>query len=139
VTIKIYDGSSTLVRTLVNGVNKSSGANSSLWDLKDNSSTAVADGTYTYKIDAADAAGNNATQQTGTVTYDTTKPDVTVDQAGAQVDPTNGLPITFTAVFSEHINGFTGTDVTLGGTADHSTATTTVTNISGNSYEISVD
>src|SRR5205807_2029393 len=66
VTLKIYDGSNVLVRTLVDGASRSDGAQSELWDLKDNSATAVADGVYTYKIDAVDAATNAAVQQSGT-------------------------------------------------------------------------
>jgi hypothetical protein len=50
---------------------------------------------------------------------DTTPPDVTVEQAATQADPTNTSPINFVATFSEPItvSSFTGTDVTLGGTA----------------------
>src|SRR5207237_136160 len=39
-----------------------------------------------------------------------------------------------TEVFSEHVNGFTGSDVTLGGSANHNSATVTLTPGSGNSY-----
>src|SRR5207247_1637350 len=92
VTIKIYNGSNTLVRTLVNGVAKSSGANSSSWDLKDDSAVALADGTYTYKNDAADAAGNNPTQQTGTVTIDKTNP--VISAVSDTPDPTNSSRLT---------------------------------------------
>ena len=48
---------------------------------------------------------------------DTTPPTVTIDQAAGQVDPTNSSPINFTAVFSEPVSGFTGTGVTISGTA----------------------
>ena len=128
----------TLVRTLLSGAATSSGANSSSWDLNDDGAAALADGTYTYKIDATDAATNNAAQQTGTVTIDKTKPDVTVEQAAGQTDPTNSLPIHFTANFSEHVNGFSASDVSLGGSANHSSATVTLTAGAGNSYDIAV-
>jgi hypothetical protein len=42
---------------------------------------------------------------------------VTIDQASGQADPTAASPIHFTAVFSEPVSGFTGSDVTIGGTA----------------------
>src|SRR5439155_14246652 len=74
VTIKIYDASSTLVRTLLNALSRNSGNRSEVWNGNNDSVTAVADGIYTYKIDASDAAGNAAVQQTGTVTVDTLPP-----------------------------------------------------------------
>src|SRR5207247_1040325 len=48
---------------------------------------------------------------------DTTPPTVTINQAAGQADPTSAAPITFTAVFSEPVSGFTGSDVTISGTA----------------------
>src|SRR5206468_212174 len=69
---------------------------------------------------AQDAAGdlNTASTSTGnTETFDTTPPTETINQAAGQADPTNAAPINFTAVFSKPVSGFTGTDVTLGGTA----------------------
>src|SRR5438034_701884 len=69
---------------------------------------------------ATDAAGNGNTASTSTdnsVTFDTTPPSVTINQAAGQADPTSASPINFTAVFSEPVSGFTGTDVTIGGTA----------------------
>src|SRR5439155_1070245 len=44
---------------------------------------------------------------------DTTPPTVTINQAAGQADPTSAAPITFTAVFSESVSGFTGSDVTI--------------------------
>src|SRR5437773_124788 len=52
-----------------------------------------------------------------TVSNDITRPTVTINQAAGQADPTSSSPINFTAVFSEAVSGFTGTDVTIGGTA----------------------
>src|SRR5256886_1675159 len=54
---------------------------------------------------------------TGTVSNDITPPTVTINQAAGQADPTSTSPINFTAVFSEPVSGFTGTDVTISGTA----------------------
>src|SRR5207249_592663 len=72
---------------------------------------------------ASDAAGNTNTASTSTdnsvswVPPDTTPPTVTINQAATQADPTSASPINFTVVFSEAVSGFTGTDVTIGGTA----------------------
>src|SRR5439155_19801073 len=68
-------------------------------------------------------AGNTNSASTSTdnsVTFnlpDTTRPTVTINQAAGQADPTSTAPINFTVVFSEPVSGFTGTDVTLSGTA----------------------
>src|SRR5437867_3783416 len=69
---------------------------------------------------ANDAAGNLNTASTSTdnsVSFDATPPTVTINQAAGQADPTSASPINFTAVFSEPVSGFTGADVTIGGTA----------------------
>src|SRR5213596_3510409 len=72
---------------------------------------------------ARDAANNANTASTSTdnsVSFtppDTTPPTVTINQAAGQADPTSASPINFTAVFSEPVSGFTGTDVTISGTA----------------------
>ncbi|MGI5898038.1 MAG: BspA family leucine-rich repeat surface protein [Candidatus Dojkabacteria bacterium] len=54
-----------------------------------------------------DLAGNDnliCTFTDNSVTYDTTPPSVTINQAKDQPDPTNTEPIKFTAVFSEPVN-----------------------------------
>src|SRR2546422_11339246 len=67
---------------------------------------------------------------------DTTPPSVTINRAAGQADPTSSSPINFTAVFSEAVTGFTGTDVTIGGTAG---GTKTVTVSGGPStYNVAV-
>jgi len=66
---------------------------------------------------------------------DTIKPDVTINQAGGQADPTNGSPINFTVVFNESVTGFATGDVTLGGTAGATTGTVTG---SGTTYNVAV-
>src|SRR5213596_882788 len=72
---------------------------------------------------ARDAANNANTASTSTdnsVSFtppDTTPPTVTINQAAGQADPTSASPINFSAVFSEPVSGFTGTGVTISGTA----------------------
>jgi prepilin-type N-terminal cleavage/methylation domain-containing protein len=89
----------------------------------------------------ADADGNNLEGDfTGQFyTVDKGSPTVTVNKktdAPAQADPTNALPIVFTAIFGEVVTGFDGSDVTLTGCApDVPTATVTG---SGTNYSISV-
>ena len=79
--------------------------------------------TVTASIDGSvvhDAAGNPNLASTSTdhsVTYDNTPPTVTLNQADGQEDPTNSLPVNFTVVFSEPVEGFTAEDVTIGGVA----------------------
>ena len=70
VTIEIYDSENVFKRTLINALPRSQGPNSQIWDGKDNSDVIVPDGTYAYKIDAIDEAGNSAIQQSGTVVVD---------------------------------------------------------------------
>ena len=74
---------------------------------------------------AADAAGNAnlvSTSTDNTVSFDSTVPSVTLDQAAAQADPTNVGSVTFDVAFSEPVTGFSSGDVTLGGTAGATTA-----------------
>jgi subtilisin-like proprotein convertase family protein len=88
---------------------------------------------------AYDAAGNGNTASTSTdntITFDVTGPTVTVNQASGQADPTGAAPINFTIVFSKPVTGFTGDDVTIGGTAG-GTKTVTVTG-SGTTYNAAV-
>ncbi|MET0727073.1 MAG: proprotein convertase P-domain-containing protein [Acidimicrobiales bacterium] len=62
-------------------------------------------------------------------------PTVTVEQGVSQPDPAVTSPIVFRVVFSEPVTGFTGSDVTLAGTAGPTTATVTG---SGAAYDVSV-
>ena len=50
---------------------------------------------------------------------DTTSPNISIDQAIAQADPTNSATISYTVIFDEAINPatFNATDITTGGTA----------------------
>jgi Big-like domain-containing protein len=107
----------------------------------------IADGTVIPTISAGvveDYLGNTNTVSTSannSVTLDTIKPDVTIDQAGGQTDPTNASPVLFIAVFDEPINDatFTDVDVTVGGTA--TTGDVTVTEIAPNddtTFQVSI-
>lgn len=71
VTIVIYDSGNNPVRTLVNGAARDFGANSEVWNGRNDSNSLVPDGTYTYKIDAYDFLFQNAVQKTGDVVVDT--------------------------------------------------------------------
>ncbi|MFZ1454042.1 MAG: hypothetical protein WAT20_15155, partial [Ferruginibacter sp.] len=51
-----------------------------------------------------------------------TNPNVTINQAAAQADPTSASPINFTVVFDQAVTGFATGDVTLSGTAGATTA-----------------
>src|SRR5215813_7366583 len=87
---------------------------------------------------ATDQAGNQNTASTSTdntMTFNIAAPSVTINQAGTQVDPTNGTPINFTVVFSTAVTGFTNSGVTLSGTAG---ATTAVVSGSGTTYNVAV-
>jgi hypothetical protein len=63
-------------------------------------------------------------------------PSVTIDQAAGQPDPDTSAPVNFTAIFSQSVTGFTGSDVTVSGTAG-GTKTVTVTG-SGTTYNVAV-
>lgn len=64
------------------------------------------------------------------------QPNVTINQAAGQADPTGSIPIQFTVVFSQDVTGFVTGDVTLSGTATG----TLVGTVSGgpNTYVVSV-
>jgi hypothetical protein len=97
----------------------------SVYDVSVSGMTTSGDVTVSIAAGAAiDAASNPSTASTaidGTVAWaqsvDTTPPDVTVDQAAGQSDPTSTSPIVYTATFSEPVSGFTAADVSIGGTA----------------------
>ena len=75
-TLRIYRGS-TLICLLLDAASRTSGAKLETWDGRDDAGAVVPDGQYTFKIDAADAAGNAASQQ-ATVTIDTVAPGLTL-------------------------------------------------------------
>src|SRR4029077_16752889 len=132
-TVKLYSASDCSGSVAGSGSADSSGDFSIAVHVSDDSST-------TYYATATDAAQKPSDCSTDSVTYveDSTNPDVTIDQAALQSDPTNAQPIHFTASFSEHVNGFSGSDVTLSGTAGHGAASVTITPLAGNSYDLAV-
>jgi CSLREA domain-containing protein len=73
------------------------------------------------------------------VTFDNTAPTVTINQAAAQADPTRTQPINFTAVFSEPIDLFEPSDVSLAGsTANVGSALITNTFQTSTTYNVGV-
>jgi len=102
----------------------------------------LSEGTFSWKVYARDNAGNSSSYTADTaLVIDATQPDVAIDQAGGQADPTNVSPVVFTAMFDEPIDEstFTGVDVSIGGTA--TTGTVTVTEVAphdGTTFEASI-
>jgi hypothetical protein len=89
---------------------------------------------------ATDLATNPSAPSTSTdntVTYNSTAPSVTINQAAGQADPTNGSPVLFTVVFSTSVTGFTGSDVSLAGSTAPGTLAASVSG-SGTTYTVSV-
>jgi len=131
-TVELFDGSTSLGTTTANG-----GGNwSKLVTLTAGSPPA---GSPPHSITATDkdAAGNvSAPSGALSVTVDTSKPTVTVEQAQGQSDPTNSAPINFTATFNENVIGFTAANVSVSGTAG-GTKTVAVTG-TGPTYNIAV-
>ena len=76
-------------------------------------------------LDAAGTGNNASTSTDNTVSYDVSILSVTINQAAAQGDPTNGSPINFTVVFSAPVADFATGDVTLSGTAGAASAVVT--------------
>jgi hypothetical protein len=87
--------------------------------------TAAGTGTVQPRLAASavtDVAGNSsasAVDAADNVTYSPAALSVSLNQAAGQSDPTNGLPVTYTVVFSQAINpaSFTTADIVAGGTA----------------------
>ena len=70
-----------------------------------------------------------------TVTLLTGNPNVTINQAASQPDPTSASPINFTVQFDQVVTGFATGDVSLSGTAG---ATTGIVTGSGATYNVAV-
>ncbi len=71
VTIKIYDEDDDLVRTILDDVNRSEGANSSSWNGEDRHGDELPDGDYTYEIEACDENdASDCDTETGTIEID---------------------------------------------------------------------
>src|SRR5204862_990701 len=104
-----------------------------------NSATSIAatvpSGATTGPISVTTSGGTASSASSFTV-GDTTPPTVAIDQAAGQADPTSSSPISFTAVFSKPVSGFSGAGVTISGTAG---GTKTVTVSGGPStYNVAV-
>jgi hypothetical protein len=97
--------------------------------------TVVASVNAGVAVDAAENPNEASTSTDNTVTYDTTAPTVTINQAAGQADPTSTSPVDFTVVFSEPVTGFATGDVSLSGSAG---ATTAVISGSGTTYNVAV-
>jgi len=76
--------------------------------------------TLTAEVTGVTAVTNQITNSDNvdaTITIDTVSPTVIISKAGGQQDPTTSSPINFTVTFSEPVNGFTGENVVITGTA----------------------
>jgi hypothetical protein len=96
----------------------------------------------------ADAAGNklggtgagNGSFTGEVYTIDRTPPNVTINQAAGQTDPTSTAPIKFTAVFDEPISDFTNADVDLSDSTAGGTLVANVYNSGDNqTFEVRVN
>jgi hypothetical protein len=110
-------------------VNTGTGSGVLRLDLVDDDSIAAGG----FKLGGVGAGNGNFTGQPYAI--DKTVPTVVIGQASGQADPTAASPINFTAVFGKAVTGFTGSDVTLSGTAG---ATTAVVTGSGTTYNVAV-
>ncbi len=102
----------------------------------------LSEGAFTWKVYARDNAGNTSDYTSDTtLIIDAAKPDVTIDQAGGQADPTNVSPVLFTVIFDEAIDAatFTSADIAVGGTATTGEITITeVTPNDGTTFDVSI-
>jgi chitodextrinase/alpha-tubulin suppressor-like RCC1 family protein/flagellar hook assembly protein FlgD len=82
VTLRVHDSSNTAVRTLLNAT-LNAGSYTYNWNARNDASTVVADGIYTYKLNATDLAAKPAVERTGTIRTDKTIPVVSGITFGA--------------------------------------------------------
>jgi ELWxxDGT repeat protein len=69
------------------------------------------------------------------------KPEVTINQATAQADPTSDQPILFTVVFSQSVTGFVGSDISFAGSTVSGTLQAVVTEagpLDGTTFTVAV-
>ncbi|MEK9148977.1 MAG: FlgD immunoglobulin-like domain containing protein, partial [Candidatus Desantisbacteria bacterium] len=102
VTIKIYDPSNTLIRTLKDNLSETQGTHTAIWDGKNNSGVLLPEATYTYKIDATDTQGNPAPQKQGAITIDNNFMRIASPTPGSVLTGT----ITLRAVPSANVTAF---------------------------------
>ncbi len=93
------------------GVNTGSGSGTIVLDVVDNDSIQDAGA---RPLGGA-GAGNGSFTLGQALVVDKAAPTVTINQAGLQADPVSSGTIQFTAVFSEGVNNFVGTDVSFTG------------------------
>jgi hypothetical protein len=98
---------------------------------------------YTLTMQANQVSNSHATYVVPGVLLtfnpsDTIAPTVTIDETTGQPDPTKVSPILFTAIFSEAVTGFSGSDVTISGTAGATTATITPVGSDGKTYTVAI-
>jgi hypothetical protein len=100
---------------------------------------ALDEGDHTVCVKGKDLAGNVSSfsdaDACATLSIDKTPPEVTINQAGTQGDPTKASPVNFKVVFTEIVSDFATGDVGLSGTAGATTATVTG---SGTTYYVAV-
>ncbi len=98
VTVGVYGSAGNFIRSLI-AANVVSGTQNIVWDGKDDFGNVVFDGTYTFRIDAQDAAGNIGTAS-ASVVVDTTKPVASVVQVNPTAFSPNNDGIVDTVAFS---------------------------------------
>jgi Bacterial Ig-like domain/Calx-beta domain len=126
-TIRVYDGPTLLGQTTAD----TGGA----WQY---TTPALADGTHSIAATASDPGGNTSDLSTPLVlTTDTTAPAVAINQAPAQMDPTNAPPVVFAVHFNEPVTGFTVGDVNLSASTVGGTLSAAVSG-SGANYIVTV-
>jgi hypothetical protein len=105
-----------------------------------NTVTVPAEGVYQIFAWAKDQAGNVSLPYSNAfVKVDTTPPEVAINQALGQHDPTNASPVHFRVVFSEPVSGFSNSDVTL--SSPFGSLSQTVTQLAprdGTTYDVAV-
>jgi hypothetical protein len=89
-------------------------------------------------VDLAGNSGSASNSGDNTVTVDNVRPKVTINQAASQIDPTATLPVNFTVVFSEPVNGFDASDISLIGSSANTVGATVNITGSGSIYNLSV-
>jgi hypothetical protein len=90
-----------------------------LYEKESTYTTAVqTNGTYLYSVATVDEAGNVSTRSSEqSVAIDTVRPEVTLERAAEQSNPSIFSPIKFNVIFSETAYGFATSDATISGTA----------------------
>lgn len=139
-TVSNYTVSGTGKGTLANNPNSVALVSGNTYRLTWSTGEMLNGGNITITVaNAQDSAGNTiGSPNSGTHTGGAigVAPTVTINQAGAQADPTGTSPINFTVVFSESVSNFATGDVAITGTAG-GTKTATVTG-SGTTYNVAV-